>query len=318
MNAPPLPGSGNRPPRTLNCFSVDVEEYFHCEAFARTVSPGDWPQLQRRALPFVEHLAERLAESGNRATFFVLGWMVAHAKPLFRRLHAAGHEIACHGQGHAHLSRLTPAEFRADLRESRDRIADVIGAALDGYRAPTFSITHQTAWAAEIILEEGFTYDSSIFPIRHDRYGVPGAPTCPFWLETAGGSRLLELPPMTLDMGLLRLPVGGGGYLRLLPGALVRSVLRRRNHRGQASMLYVHPWEFDVDQPQLPAPPISRWRHRLNLATTAGKVDRLLTDFLFDTARLLATAVRRMDLPRFLLSHPARRLAKAARVTVTP
>lgn len=275
---------------TLNCFSVDVEEYFHCEAFTRSVARSDWPALERRALPFVERIAAHLHETGNRATFFVLGWMVDAAGPLLRQLHAAGHEIACHGDNHEHLSRMTPDSFRDDVRRARGRLADCIGARVDGYRAPTFSITRRTAWAVDVLAREGFSYDSSIYPIHHDRYGVPDAPCDPFWLNGAGG--LLELPPLTLDWGIARIPVGGGGYLRLLPVSMIRAAIAARRREGRVAMLYVHPWELDEHQPRLPASTITQWRHRVNLATTEEKITRLLTEFRFTTARSVAAAIR--------------------------
>lgn len=285
---------------TLSCFSVDVEEYFHCEAFHRSVPRGDWTTLERRARPFIERIAARLHETGNRATFFVLGWMVESLAPLLRDLHAAGHEIACHGDGHDHLSRLTPQSFRDDLRRARDRLAACIGARIDGYRAPTFSLMRRTAWAVEILAGEGFSYDSSVFPIHHDRYGVPDAPCDPFWLDRPGG--LLELPPLTLDWGIVRIPVGGGGYLRLLPAAALRAALAARRREGRAAMLYIHPWEFDEHQPRLPASALAQWRHRVNLGATESKVARLLEEFRFTTARSIASAVRAAgDPPLFRL-----------------
>jgi polysaccharide deacetylase family protein (PEP-CTERM system associated) len=277
---------------TLNCFSVDVEEYFHCEAFAQTVPQAQWLHLERRAKPRIDRIAELLDRTDNRGTFFVLGWMVEFLKPCLRELHAAGHEIACHGDGHAHLSRMTPDSLRTDLRTARRRIEDAIGARVSGYRAPTFSLTRATAWAADVLCEEDFQYDSSIFPIRHDRYGVPEAPCSPFWLKTRTGSRLLELPPLTLDWKFLRVPVGGGGYLRLLPGGVVRAAIAGRQRRGAAAMIYVHPWELDPQQPHLPAAWPSRWRHRVNLHRTEGKLAALLGRFRFDTAHAVAGRVR--------------------------
>ena len=266
-------------PATLNCLSIDVEEYFQCEVFAGCVARADWEQMQRRCEPGLERLAELLSEHRSRATFFVLGWTVEHLTPLLRELLRQGHEIACHGDGHEHLARLGPAALRDDLRRARGRIEDALGISPRGYRAPTFSVTRATAWALDVIIEQGFEYDSSIFPIHHDRYGVPDAPTDPFWAVGPSRARILEFPPLTMDLHVARLPVGGGGYLRLLPGGVLRRCIAARQHRGRSAMVYVHPWELDVQQPRMPVGFLSQWRHRVNLHTTAGKLEALMRVF---------------------------------------
>jgi polysaccharide deacetylase family protein (PEP-CTERM system associated) len=256
--------------------------------------------LERRAEPFVERLAALLAGHGNRATFFLLGWMVAHLAPLLRELLRQGHEIACHGDAHDHLSHLSPQQLREDLRRARGRIEDAVGVRPRGYRAPTFSVTRATAWALDLIIAEGFEYDASIFPIRHDRYGVPGAPTGPFWAVSPSGARILEFPPLVIDWRLARIPVGGGGYLRLLPGGILRRCVAGRQRRRQPVMIYVHPWELDPDQPRLPVGRWSAWRHRVNLHTTEAKLARLLSRFRFDTAAAVLEQVRaQASLPVF-------------------
>jgi polysaccharide deacetylase family protein (PEP-CTERM system associated) len=285
---------------TLNCLSIDVEEYFQCAAFAGCVSRAQWPSMERRAAPFVERLAAMLQRHGSRATFFVLGWNVPELAPLLRQLVRQGHEIACHGNGHEHLARLSPQELRDDLRAARARIEDTLGVSPRGYRAPTFSVTRATAWALDVILQEGFEYDASIFPIRHDRYGVPGAPDEPFWAITPAGARILEFPPLTVGWRFMRLPVGGGGYLRLLPGAVVRHCLAARQRRGEPAMIYVHPWELDPGQPRLPVGRVSQWRHRVNLHTVESKLEALLREFRFEPAVTVLEHVRpRADLPVF-------------------
>lgn len=290
-------------PHTLNCFSIDIEEYFQCEVFAGCVSRSDWDRFQRRAAPCVERLAELLAEHDSRATFFVLGWMVPHLTPLLRDLAAAGHEIACHGDEHQHLSRLNPQQLRNDLRSARGRIEDALGTRPRGYRAPTFSVTRATAWALDVIIEEGFEYDASIFPIHHDRYGVPEAPSGPFWAIAPTGSRILEFPPLTLNWRRLRLPVGGGGYLRLLPGFVLRRCVAQNQARNQPAMIYVHPWELDAGQPRLSVGRLSQWRHRVNLHKTDAKLRRLLQTFRFDTATAVLTRmVGEVSLPTLNLS----------------
>jgi polysaccharide deacetylase family protein (PEP-CTERM system associated) len=300
------PAAGTAPPRpvtTLNCLSIDVEEYFQCEVYARCVRRADWSRHERRADIALDQLAELLDRHDSRATFFVLGWMVPHLEDRLRQLASAGHEIACHGDEHEHLARMSPERLRDDLRIARARIEDATGRSPRGYRAPTFSVTRRTAWALDVIHEAGFAYDSSIFPIRHDRYGVPDAPLDPFWAVSPAGHYVAEFPPLTLDWRLLRVPVGGGGYLRLLPGGVVRACVARRVRAGRPAMLYVHPWELDPDQPRLPVGPLSTWRHRVNLRHTAAKIERLLATFRFDTAaRILEHVATHSDLPVYPLT----------------
>lgn len=281
----------------LSCFSVDVEEYFHAEVFARSVPREAWTGMERRAAEPLEWLGEMLESTGNRATFFVLGWTIPYLKRQLRELLAAGHEIACHGQNHAHLARMTPSTLRADLCESKARIEDAIGAAVRGYRAPTFSVTHATSWALDEIIDAGFTYDSSIFPIRHDRYGIPDAPIDPFLAVAPSGRELLELPPLTLSWGPLRAPLGGGGYLRLVPAAWIRRAVQHRAARGRATMLYVHPWELDPQQPLLPARALATWRHRVQLGRTREKLRHILETGRFIPAREVCDSIRTS--PRF-------------------
>jgi polysaccharide deacetylase family protein (PEP-CTERM system associated) len=282
------------------CLTVDVEEYFHAEVHARCVSRTQWPQMERRAAPFVERLAGLLQRHESKVTFFVLGWMVEGLAPLLRHLATQGHEIACHGDAHDHLLRMTPKTLREDLHRARGRIEGTLGVRPRGYRAPTFSITRATAWALDVVIEAGFEYDASVFPIHHDRYGVPDAPVLPFWITAPSGARILEFPPLTLGWGFLRVPVGGGGYLRLLPERVLRRCIARRVRRGQPAMVYLHPWELDPDQPRLRVGRLARWRHRVNLRTTEAKLERLLAEFRFDTAwNVLARVTSGAELPVF-------------------
>jgi len=292
--------------QSLNCLSVDVEEYFHCEAFAHSVRADDWSRLPRRALAGLERIAALLAEHRSRATFFVLGWTVPHLAPVLRQLVQQGHEIACHGDGHARLSRMTPEQLRSDVRRARQRIEDALGARPRGYRAPTFSITRATWWALDILLDEDMYYDASVFPIRHDRYGVPEAPGEPFRARTMSGRFIFEFPPLTVRLGGVRLPVGGGGYLRVLPGFVLRRCIAVRQSQRRPTMVYVHPWELDPAQPRLPAPFWTQWRHRLNLHTTEAKLAALLRTFRFERAdAVLEMWSRQHELPTFGPPVPA-------------
>ena len=260
----------------ITCLTVDVEEYFHAEAFAGCLRPADWDHCERRAAPFLERIAELLARYRAPATFFVLGWMAERIAPLLRGLLAAGHEIACHGDGHAHLSRMTQQGLRDDLRRASARIEDAVGVTPVGYRAPTFSVTRKTAWALDVVIEHGFRYDASIFPIRHDRYGVPDAPTKPHRAIGPAGHKILEIPPLTMRLWGANLPVGGGGYLRLLPIRALDFALKKAQSRDQIAMIYLHPWELDPSQPNLPLKLLSRWRHRVGLSRTESKLSWLL------------------------------------------
>jgi polysaccharide deacetylase family protein (PEP-CTERM system associated) len=286
------------PAASWNCLSVDVEEYFHCEAFAGAVRPEQWPQFPQRAAARLETIAELLDRHNSKATFFVLGWSARYLGSLLRELAARGHEIACHGYGHQHLARMTPQSLADDLCRAKNVIGNCIGVQPRGYRAPTFSVTARTAWALDVIAEAGFEYDASIFPVWHDRYGVPDAPLTPFQAVAPGGARLLEFPPLTGRCCGGRIPLGGGGYMRLLPGWVLRRAVRQCAAQGRPVMLYLHPWELDAEQPELPAGVLTRWRHRVNLHTTAAKLEALLKSFTFETASaVLSDYTSRRELP---------------------
>jgi polysaccharide deacetylase family protein (PEP-CTERM system associated) len=292
---------------SLNCLSIDVEEYFHCEAFARFVSTEEWARLPRRALAGLERIAALLAEHQSRATFFVLGGTVPYLRSFLRQVVQQGHEIACHGDGHVHLRRMTPDQLRSDVRRARQRIEDALGVSPRGYRAPTFSVTRATWWALDVLLDEGMDYDASVFPIRHDRYGVPEAPIEPFQARTLSGRFICEFPPLTVQLVRMRLPVGGGGYLRLLPGFVLRRCIAARQSQRRPVMVYVHPWELDPAQPRLPAPFWTQCRHRLNLHTTEAKLAALLRTFRFERAdAVLQLWSQQHELPTFGPPAPAR------------
>ena len=257
--------------------SFDVEEYFQVEAGARGgVRPEAWGSFEKRLAPRVERILGLLADHGSSATFFILGWVARHERELVRMIASAGHEIASHGMTHTMLGRLGQAQFRKELVESRQLLSDISAQPVVGYRAPTFSVTHETAWALDVLAEAGFRYDSSVFPVRHDRYGVPDAPRFVHSALGPEGGRIVEIPPSTLRLLGANWPVGGGGYLRLLPTRLVAAALRQAENAGRPGMIYLHPWELDPDQPVLPMSRPSRWRHRVNLGKTEAKLRRLL------------------------------------------
>jgi polysaccharide deacetylase family protein (PEP-CTERM system associated) len=268
----------------LNAFTVDVEDYFQVSAFERHIDRSTWHGYPHRVEAATARMLDLLAAHSVTATFFILGWTAHRFPQLVRRIDADGHEIASHGYWHRLVYNQTPAEFRHDIRDSRDLLADLVGRPVTAYRAPSFSITRRSAWALEILAEEGFTHDSSIFPIHHDRYGMPGADPNPHTIETTSGA-IKEFPPAVLRLGKLNLPVGGGGYFRLYPFALTAACLARmQRSNGRPFMFYVHPWELDPAQPRLRAgSPLSRFRHRVNLSRTEQKLHRLLNRFPFAT-----------------------------------
>lgn len=265
----------------LHTFTVDVEDYFQVSAFENCISRDDWDRFPRRVVTNTERLLDILEQNKVKATFFVLGWVAERCPQLVRQISRAGHEIGSHGYWHRLVYSQTPAEFRADVHRSIEVLEDILGLAVTAYRAPSFSVTAESRWATEILVEEGILIDSSVMPVHHDLYGMPGARTGLHRLETAAGS-LWEFPP-SVDrlLGLVSLPVGGGGYFRLYPFWFTRWRLRRLEARGEPLMFYIHPWEIDPDQPRLRASLKSRFRHYQNLRSTARKLDRLLRTFRF-------------------------------------
>ena len=266
--------------------SIDVEEHFRIEAAAGLdVGPGLQVYYRGRLEPSTRWLLDQFADKGIKATFFVVGEITQHSPGLIRAIHAAGHEVASHGWEHRRLHQLTPEAFRQDLRKSKDALEQVAGTAVVGYRAPTFSITRQTAWAIDILSEEGFLYDSSIYPVRHDRYGVPAAPRLPFWVRGASG-KMLEIPPATLRIFRTKFPAGGGGYFRLLPLSVVLRALEqvRRECRPAVAMLYFHPWEFDQAQARLPLGRLGRFRTYVGIGRSRDRFGRLLERYDFARA----------------------------------
>jgi polysaccharide deacetylase family protein (PEP-CTERM system associated) len=258
--------------------SFDVEEHFLIETAAGLTVAADLQRhYQDRVDVMTRWLLETLAAHDVRATFFMLGRSAEHNPALVRDIHRAGHEVASHGWSHRRLHLLTSETFREEVRRSKAFLEDLTGAAVVGFRAPTFSLDERTAWAIDVLVEEGFRYDSSIYPIHHDRYGVPTAPRTPFVLRGAGHS-ILELPPLTYRLMGMNVPVGGGGYFRLLPTWLIHCGIRQMQGRNGAAlaMLYFHPWEFDTEQARLPLGRLSRWRTYVGIPSARKRLAALL------------------------------------------
>jgi polysaccharide deacetylase family protein (PEP-CTERM system associated) len=258
---------------------VDLEDYFHVEAFADRISPDDWKSFAPRAERNVTLILSILAKHQVLATFFVLGWVAELFPNLIRKISDAGHEIGCHGYSHQPIYRQTPEQFRQDVRTARRCLMDQVQKPIMCYRAPSFSITRSTIWALDILAEEGFEIDSSIFPVRHDLYGIPDAERFPHMRNG-----IIEFPPSTIRRAKNNFGVAGGGYLRLLPYKITRWAIREINdNEKQPAMIYFHPWELDPEQPRITASIRSRMRHYINLRGTQRKIELLLTDFRFST-----------------------------------
>lgn len=285
---------------TAHHFTVDLEEYFQVSAFETCVARSDWGGFESRVGRQVAQLLDLLARHHARATFFVLGWVAARHAELIRTIARAGHEIASHGWDHTRVTHQTPRQFRASIRRAKERLETISAAPVLGFRAPSFSIVPGREWALDILIEEGYRYDSSLFPVRRPGYGYPDGSPDPHWLERPAG-RLLEIPPATLGWCGMRLPAGGGAYFRLLPYTVVQAAFRQCAQRGVPGTFYIHPWEIDPDQPRLDVSWLTRVRHYGGLRWTAHRLERLLAEFHFtsvrDTLAALSAAPTEDDAP---------------------
>jgi polysaccharide deacetylase family protein (PEP-CTERM system associated) len=266
----------------INAMTVDVEDYFHVAALANGIDRSKWDDIELRVEDSTRRLLRLFDAAGIKATFFVLGWVAKRRPELVREIHAEGHEIASHGMSHKLVFNQTPAEFAAETYESKALLEDIIGARVLGYRASTYSITKRSLWALDTLHEAGFVYDSSIFPIRHDTYGIPDAAVEPSIISTPKGATLIEFPMSTAPFFGMKLPVSGGGYFRLLPYWLTRAGLRKLNDElHRPFIFYLHPWEVDPAQPRVKVGALSRFRHYTNLDRCEQRLKQLVSDFSF-------------------------------------
>ncbi|HKV62624.1 MAG TPA: XrtA system polysaccharide deacetylase [Candidatus Acidoferrum sp.] len=278
-----------------NALTVDLEDYFHVSAYSGKVRLEEWDSYPSRVAANTDRLLALLSEHNCLATVFVLGWVAEKKPEIVARVAAAGHEIACHSLLHRSVFNLTPQEFREDTHRAKAVIEDASGKQVFGYRAPSFSITKESSWALEILAEEGFQYDSSVFPVKHPAYGVPEAPRTPFWVNTASG-RILEFPMPTLAIGSMRSPIGGGAYLRLLPYRYTRWAIRHLNRSENFPVcVYIHPWELDPEQPRLGGSLSTRGRHYFGLQGTEAKLRKLIRDIEFCPLGSLISEMGPMD-----------------------
>lgn len=264
-----------------NALSVDVEDYFQVSAFERHIARDTWETLPCRVERNTDRVLELFAEHGAKATFFTLGWVAERYPSLVRRIVEAGHEVASHGYSHVRVTQQTPAEFSADVRRTKHLLEDVSGIEVRGYRAASYSINRDTLWALDTLNDAGYHYSSSIYPVRHDLYGMPDAPRFPFRHKETG---ILEIPISTVKLMRRNWPGGGGGFFRLLPYAASRWAIRRVNRDdGRPSVFYFHPWEIDPDQPRQTGLSLrTRTRHYMNLSRMERRLERLLSDFHWD------------------------------------
>lgn len=262
----------------VNAMTVDVEDYFQVQAFTGCVARDEWDRLPCRVEANMDRILHQFAEADVKATFFTLGWVGERYPHVVRRIVDGGHELASHGYGHQLVHDLTPEQFRADLVRAKTVLEDAGGVAVAGYRAPTFSIGPRNSWAFDVLEETGHRYSSSLYPVRHDLYGVPDAPR---FAHRPGRGKLIELPMTTLKLGKRNMPIAGGGYFRLMPYTVYRTALRRFNKAEQKpSIFYFHPWEIDAGQPRVTgASRLSRFRHYVNIGAVPRRLNRLLRDF---------------------------------------
>lgn len=269
-----------------NALTVDVEDYYQVEAFSGTVDRSEWATYPSRVEANTGRILDLFDRFDVKATFFVLGCVARGHPTLVREIASRGHEIASHGMSHKLVYAQTPEIFERETRESKQLLEDQCQQAVLGYRAATYSITGRSLWALDILHETGFRYDSSIFPMRHDLYGIPDAQIAPHSLRTPKGYSLIEFPISLLPYRKLKIPVAGGGYFRLFPYAVTRWALKKINQEPRPFVFYLHPWELDPDQPRIEGAPLkSRFRHYLNLSRCEARLQRLLGDFRFTTMR---------------------------------
>lgn len=301
---PVSPAGPEIPTPTPIVLSFDVEEHDRIEAATRLVVPNETKMVYAaRMVTTTERILAQLGAVGVKATFYIVGDIARSNPQLVRAIASGGHEIGSHGWDHRRVHTFTPKEFGEDIRRSKETLEHVSGTPVVGYRAPTFSVMRGTAWAVDVLAESGLAYDSSVFPVRHDRYGVPDAPRHPFIAEGRTGS-ILELPPATWRVGGQNLPVAGGGYFRLFPpAAMDAGIAQLTRANSPLTMLYFHPWEFDPDQPRLPLGRFARWRTYVGVGKSSARLDRLLGRYRERFCRAIDVATtlnsKRDELSRF-------------------
>ncbi len=263
-----------------HALSIDVEDYFQVLNMSKIIDRSEWDTIQLRCGDSTKRVLEVLDRREAKATFFFLGWIAERLPELVQEVQSAGHEIGSHGYDHRVLHDLGEEAFKAELQQTNNILRDITGNNPTMFRACTWSVTKRTPWALDALVEAGFAIDSSIYPVQHPDYGVRGAPHYPYRIQTDSG-HILEFPPLTMDAFGYRLPVGGGGYMRLFPSWLLRKGLRQHEKAGWPGCIYLHPWELDPDQPRQNLGGLRRFRHYVNLSRTAAKLDGLCRSHCF-------------------------------------
>jgi len=304
IDTPAADGDGSRKTDPPFALSVDVEDYFQVQAFAHRVARQEWDRYPSRVARNTEFLLDLFEAAGARGTFFVLGWVAREHRVLVARISSRGHEVASHGMSHRMLTELTPDAFREEARESKALLEDLAGAPVLGFRAPSYSVGEGTLWALEILAEEGYAYDSSVYPIRRRRYGYPGGPTTPGRLPAGPGASIAEFPLPTLPMGPVRVPVLAGAYLRLLPQWLSVAAARWHARHRLPLVINVHPWEIDPGQPTIGPSRAATWTHYARLGRTADVLRAVLRCGRFEPVATRLAELRLLD-----GGFPARRAA---------
>jgi len=274
----------------INAFTIDVEDYFHVAAFSNVINQNNWDAMKSHVVKNTHRMMQILANANVTATFFILGWVAERNRALVKEIYQSGHEIACHGYSHKLIYRQSQKEFSEETKTAKNILEDIIGESIKGYRAASYSITKKSLWALDILGECGFEYDSSIFPVRHDNYGIVNSPRLPYKIITKNGCSIKEFPLSTLKLLKYNLPIAGGGYFRLFPYLFSKTAFRAIN-RMNPFVFYIHPWEIDKRQPRIKASLISRFRHYNNIDVCEARLTKLLTDFNFTTMEnVLSTA----------------------------
>ena len=281
--------------RITNALTVDVEDYYHVSAFADSITRDDWPTLESRVEQNTDRILELFDQASVKGTFFTLGWVAERCPGIVRSIVDNGHELACHGYSHQLIYKQDREVFGEETRKAKQLLEDISGVAVNGYRAASYSITDESSWAVDVLIDAGFEYDSSIVPVRHDLYGMTGAGAYPYRLENHEGRSITEFPPSTLSIAGQRIPIAGGGYFRLFPYWFSQWGMGRINARdGMPFSFYMHPWEIDPAQPRIAASAKSRFRHYNNLDKFEPRLKKLLRNFEFGT---MASVLRDVSLP---------------------
>lgn len=295
-----------------NAMTVDVEDYFHVAALASAIPRSKWDDMEYRAEANTQRLLRLFADYEVRVTFFVLGWVARRSPHLVREIQSCGHEIASHGMSHKLVFNQTPEEFATETRDAKALLEDITGNAINGYRASTYSITKRSLWALNTLCDVGFKYDSSIFPINHDVYGIPDAAQEPSVITAPNGKSIVEFPMSTVRMFGARIPVSGGGYFRLLPYGVTRAGLQKLNRKLQRPFVfYLHPWEIDTQQPRIKTKWLSRFRHYNNIDKCEARLRNLVQEFRFTTMADVLTRLRLLPAAPVTESHRTASVASA-------